>query len=191
MVLKVNKNIFRLFVAIISAILIFAILNLCFSYQETINDNLSFCIPSALYISNNKKLSFDYPDILKAYSQNYSGGEIVYHVDLINETNGTHAYVQVQRLSESLYAFLEKAKAAFSASVHNFKEIFPISGNIDVREWEYDVGDTPSKETHVRQYFSMQGNDLIIVSLFAPKNEWSKSQDSMYNEIKDSVTLIS
>ena len=158
------------------------------SHETVIDNTLSLTLPAAVYTSSTQDLTFEYPDIFKAYTEQYSGEDILYHVNLLTNTPEIHGYVEVWNLNEPLSVFLEKAKASFSPSIRNFKESFP-SNNINLREWSYDV-DSDSGEIHGRQHFSAKDNKLIVTALFAPTNVWSSKYDSMFEEIKSSAKLL-
>ncbi len=187
-----NKNLVRPLKVFFIFILLAAVaitIKLSFSFSTVINDSLHMVLPAAVYISDDKELSFEYPDIFTAYSRNFSGGEILEHVDLLTENTRIHGFVEVWDIKTSLPVYLEKAKAAFSGSVKNFKESIS-SDNTDKVIWEYDVYSDSGAVTHVKQYFFKTDGKLIVASLFAPREEWSKKYDEMFEEIKNSVKLL-
>lgn len=184
-----KKNTYRLLISAVSAIFLFLLIHFSFSYETVVDNKIYMDLPAAVFISSDSKLSFDYPDIFKAYSRDFAGGEIKYHVDLLTSNPNIHGYVEVWHTLESLDLYLERAKAAFSPSIRNFQETFPQGGS-DPREWIYDVQTEQSGEIHVRQQFQKKDGDLIVISLFAPKKIWSEKYDTMFEEIRNSTKLL-
>lgn len=179
-----RKNLFRAIIILTAAIVIFLFFHTFLQWETVLNKEVSFVLPAAVYLSPNQDLQFTYADMFHAYTQYLEGGELQYHVDLLTERTNIHGYVEVWNTDTSLSVFLEKAKANFSPTVKNFQESFPTK-DFSTRIWEYEIADG----IHVKQYFSQEGNKLIVVSLFAPTDLWSDAYDAMFEEIRSSVTL--
>ena len=185
-----NKNTRRLLLVAVIAIFLHMIISssVTLSRDTAVGDHLKMTLPATVSISHDQNLSFEYPDIFKVYTEDFSVSEIISHVDLLTGNPAIRGYVQVRHITESFSLFLEKSKAEFNHPIINFKESFP-SGCINSREWEYDVDCETAGVIRARQYFSNQDGKMLIVSLLAPKDVWSARYDRMFVEIKNSTRV--
>lgn len=179
-----QKILFRTIIIFTIVIILFLFLHSFLQWETVLNEEVSFSLPAAVYISPNQDLQFSYADLFFVHVQYLEGGELQYHVDLLTDRADVHGYVEVWNSDTSLSVFLEKAKGNFSKTVKNFQETFP-DDSPDTRIWEYEIADG----IHVKQYFSQKEGKLLVVSLFVPISLWSKKYNAMFEEIQTSVTF--
>ena len=179
-----QKTLFRAIIIFTIVIISFLFLHSFLQWKTILNEELALSLPAAVYISPNQDLQFSYADLFYTSAQHWEDGELQYHVDLLTNREDVHGYVEVWNTNTSLSVFLEKTKAAFSSTVRNFKESFP-SNDYNKRVWEYEIADG----IHVKQYFSQEGEKLLVVSLFVPTFLWSEKYNAMFEEIQTSVTF--
>lgn len=178
------KNIFRIITIITAALVLTLFLDVFLQWETILNQEVSLVLPAAVYVSPDNNLQFTYADMFHTYMLYLEDGELQYHIDLLTDRTDIHGYVEVWETGSSLSVFLEKTKASFSPTVKNFTETVP-NNDYNTRIWEYDI----AEGIHVKQYFSQQQEKLIVVSLFAPTGLWSEKYNTIFEEIRESVTL--
>lgn len=179
-----QKNLFRIFLLITAVVVSFLLFHALFRWETVLNQEVSFVLPAAVYLSSDNELQFTYADLFHVHAQYLTNSELAYHVDLLTDRTDIHGYVEVWNTDTSLSVFLEKSKAAFSPSVTQFQETFP-TADYNTRIWEYEIADG----IHAKQYFSQKDGKLLVVALFAPASLWSEKYNAMFSEIAQSATF--
>ena len=83
--------------------------------EKSILSSHSFIAPASQEFSSYKslegKFSFDYPAAFILKPQEFTGGEILYHIDFRNKEGTIHGFVQVWNMPGKLEDFLGNSKA--------------------------------------------------------------------------------
>jgi hypothetical protein len=138
--------------------------------------------------SQSGKFSFKYPSSFTLSQKNFSGSDILYHIDFHNNSNNSHGFVQVWNLPYDLADFLNKSKAASRQRFLSFTSK-PISvNNLQGFLWDYTVYANDSNTYKGMEVFLKKDNRMYRISYFTLANLWNKEQSdifwSMVNSLK-------
>lgn len=158
--------------------------------DNAVKTNYSFRKPVSQMFSTYKsikgKFSFSYPSIFTLSQQDFSGSDILYHIDFHDKPQTSHGFVQVWNLPYSLKEFLDKSKAA---SLQNYKYFSsnPITVNgLPGYYWSYSVLGNDGKYIKGSEVFFKKGNLMYRISYFVPESSWNKTQQNIYWNIVNS-----
>ncbi len=135
------------------------------------------------------KISFEYPSAFELNEKEFTGSEIIYHVDFTDTSSSAHGFIQVWNLPYSLKEFLDKSK---SLSQLNFQEFVlePIEiDNLSGYYWDYTtLGNDKVYYKGIEVFFQEKGK-MYRISYFIPKNKWSTSQSKTFWKIVNSFKI--
>ncbi|MCX7921267.1 MAG: hypothetical protein N3B21_04485 [Clostridia bacterium] len=142
------------------------------------------------YESLKGKFSFKYPSIFTLSTQDFSGSEILYHIDFKNKTQNTiHGFVQVWNLPYSLKEFLEKSQKSSPSLYKNFKSSKVRINNIPGYLWDYTILTSDRKNYRCVEVFLQRSNLMYRISYFSPESLWNKAQSDTFWSIAKSFKL--
>mgnify|MGYP005839701235 CR=1 FL=1 len=157
------------------------------NYVET---NSTFNKPSAQkfssYNSIKGKFSFNYPSILTLSQQDFTGSDILYHVDFYNKSKNAHGFVQVWNLPYPVKEFLDKSKAASTQNYKYFEEKSVSVNNLPGYYWTYSSNGNDGKVYKGNEVFLQKNNRMYRISYFVPDVSWDKSQSNIFWSIVNS-----
>lgn len=138
------------------------------------------------YEDPEKELSFRYPEAFILRELYLAGGEIRTHLALQEKNGPLHGFIQIWHIQESLTDFLQKAKNAASPSIANWDERSLIIQGTPVTIWQYEVRGT-EETTLAQQAFLQKGSDLLVLSLYAPKDRAPKDFEQIFQTMLYSI----
>ncbi len=157
----------------------------------TTSSNLSRPIADKFssYKSIEGKFSFSYPSAFTLKEKDFSGSDILYHIDIENKAMSSHGFIQVWNMPYSLKEFLDKSKDASEESFKNFQSK-PVSINgLPGYLWEYtSITSTGNVKAH--EVFLKNNNKMYRISYFAPEAYWNKSQEDTFWDIAKSFKIL-
>ena len=136
------------------------------------------------YESLEGKFNFDYPSAFVLQAGEFTGGDILYHIDFHDRQDAAHGFVQVWSLPGELGEFLEKSKEASQQTYKYFKsnsiEVNGVKGFL----WDYDVL-TQNGYYKGSEIFLKKDGRMYRLSYFLPENQWdSKQSELFWNMVK-------
>lgn len=153
--------------------------------NKAIQTNSNFRKPIAQKFSNyksiNGKFSFQYPSAFSLNEQDFTGSEILYHIDFANKPqNNTHGFVQVWNLPYNLQDFLGRSKSTSTNNYSRF-ESKPITVNSTSGYlWDYSVLGKDGGNTKAMEVFLKKDSRMYRISYFVPEHLWDKTQSDIF-----------
>ncbi len=161
--------------------------------NPSVETNAAFSKPRienfSTYSSPEGKFSFMYPSIFDINAKSFSGGEILYHIDLTAKNLLVHGLVQVWKLNESLESFLEKSKAALSQNVSNFASEKTIINGMPGYIWSYDIKSKDGRGYKSVEAFLEKAGRMYRISYFVPLSQWSNNQYDIFMTMVKSLKV--
>jgi hypothetical protein len=142
------------------------------------------------YKSLEGKFSFSYPSIFNIEEKSFSGGEVLYHIDLLSKSTLSHGFVQVWSLKEPLAQFLEHSKQASSQNIQNFKSEKSIVNGMPGFIWNYVIKGTNGILYNASEAFFEKSGKMYRISYFVPVNEWNKVHEDIFNKMVKSLKVL-
>ena len=151
--------------------------------EKSIQSGYFFSRPATQEFSNYKslegKFSFDYPTAFTIKPQQFSGSEILYHIDFRNKEGTTHGFVQVWNMPVPLDEFLKNSKAVSQQKYIYFKSNYLKVNNIPGYFWDYVV---------LANNVYFKGNEVFLkdkdlmyrISYFMPETDWNDDQSELF-----------
>lgn len=139
------------------------------------------------FISEKGKFGFDYPSIFTIDEREFSGSDLLYHVELKSEES--NGFVQVWNLPYSLSEFLNKAKSSSQLNYQYFSSKPIKVNNIDGYAWDYSILDKNGKQIKSNEVFLQKENRLYRISYFLPEESWNNYQKKLFYDIVDSLKI--
>ncbi len=162
--------------------------------SNIIETSLLFNKPNMQKFSNftsiEGKFSFEYPSIFSLNQQEFSGSEILYHIDFNSKQNSINGFVQVWNLPYSLEDFLTKSK---STSQLNFKYFNsnPVKVNgIEGFYWDYSFLSSSGNYFKGNEVFLQKDKRMYRISYFIPEELWTKEQEEIFKGIVYSFKVL-
>jgi hypothetical protein len=137
------------------------------------------------YSSIKGKFSFKYPSIFTLSEQEFSGSEILYHIDFSDSQNIIHGLVQVWNIPYSLKDFLNHSKETSIMQFKNFKSTEVKIDDKDGYLWDYIV----TTYYKALEYFFEKYGRIYRISMFSPESQWSKSDESIFWQMVKSFKI--
>lgn len=139
------------------------------------------------FISEKGKFGFDYPSIFTIDEQEFSGSDILYHVELRSEySNG---FVQVWNLPYPLAEFLDKAKSTSQLNYQYFSSKPIKLNNLNGYVWDYSIIDRNGKQIKSNEVFLQKDDKLYRISYFIPEELWNSYQKKLFYDIVNSLKI--
>lgn len=159
--------------------------------EKVIQANHTFSA-QAREFSNYKSLegnfSFDYPTAFVLKPQQFSGSDILYHIDFRNKADTVHGFVQVWKMPGNLEDFLKNAKAASQQKYKYFRSSSIKVNGLPGFYWDYIVI-ADDRNIKASEVFLQEGDLMYRISYFVPENEWNESQSNLFwNMVKSFKT---
>jgi hypothetical protein len=133
--------------------------------------------------------SFSYPASFSLSKKDFSGSDILYHIDFHNNINNSHGFVQVWNLPYSLEDFLAKSKAASFQNFISFNtkpvKINKLSGYL----WDYTIRADDGKLYKGMEVFLKKDNRMYRISYFTLNSLWDKEQSDIFWSIVNSLKI--
>lgn len=137
--------------------------------------------------SETGNFGFSYPTSFILSQKDFSGSDILYHIDFHSESGNSHGFVQVWNLPYSLKDFLIKSKAASLQNFINFSTK-PITINkLPGYVWDYTLRTGDGKLYKSMEVFLKKDNRMYRVSYFTPASLWNKEQSDIFWSIVNSL----
>jgi hypothetical protein len=138
--------------------------------------------------SQSGKFGFSYPSSFILNQRDFSGSDILYHIDFHNSSNSSHGFVQVWHLPYDLADFLKKSKAASLQNYLSFTSKPVNINNLPGYLWDYTVKTDDSNIYKGMEVFLKKDSRMYRISYFTLANLWNKDQSdifwSMVNSLK-------
>ncbi len=144
------------------------------SFKKALRENFSS------YKNLNGRFSFSYPSAFVLNQENFSGGEILYHIDFHDKTAIHRGFVQVWDLPYPLEEFLENSK---SASLQTFKYFSSKKITVNGLEgyfWDYSSSGGNGKYYKSSEVFLKKGQRMYRISYFVPEDLWNDEQEKIF-----------
>ena len=142
------------------------------------------------FISKKSGISFKYPAIFNANEQDFTGGEILFHVDLISKDLYYHGFVEVWQLNVSLEKFLSSSLRTSTLGFVNFSKKNITSNNLTGILWKYNVKGSGNKEFKCLEAFLIKDSKMYRVSLFIPSEKYSNMNYDIFMKIVNSLKIL-
>lgn len=135
---------------------------------------------------------FSIPSSWNAWEQNFTGGEIIYHLSFISPNKKIHGFIQAWKLAKPLSQFLEESEKAAVGAVdfkfYNKKEIMVNRNKGFLIQYERPN----DKEKLYRAYeaFLEDGNGTIYrASFYTEEKDWRQYYTIIFNRIIQSFKI--
>lgn len=141
------------------------------------------------YKSLKGNFSFEYPSAFNIEEKDFTGGEILYHVEFSDKRQVARGFVEVWNLNQSLEKFLKNSKDTSMLTYKYFKtKKVNINGSKGYL-WDYYVlsGNRYFKGMEV---FFESNKKMYRISYFVPENNWSKLQENIFRNVVDSFKIL-
>jgi hypothetical protein len=161
--------------------------------EEELAASYTFKKPKAVKFSNYKslsgKFSFDYPSAFMLDEKNFSGSDILYHIDFFNKKDNVHGFVQVWNQPYSLEDFLQSSKETSQSNFVEFSSKSLLVNNNPGYYWNYTVETKSGEQYKGCEVFFMKNKLMYRISYFTPQNMWNKKQlETFWNIVKSFKT---
>jgi hypothetical protein len=136
------------------------------------------------------KFSFEYPSVFSLSQQEFSGSEILYHIDFKSKTNSIKGFVQVWNLQYPLEEFLAQSK---STSQLNFKDFDSKPVNVNGLSgyfWDYSLISGSGSNIKGNEVFLQRDKTMYRISYFVPQELWTQEQEDTYKKIVNSFKVL-
>ncbi len=137
------------------------------------------------YSSLKGKFTFKYPSAFLIDEKDFSGSDILYHIDFHDKAENIHGFIQVWNIYQPLKEFLENSK---NLSQQNFLDFnsSPVSSN-DMKGffWDYSISTDEGKHIKGNEVFLENNGKMYRISLFVSEKNWnSKISEVFWNMVK-------
>lgn len=142
------------------------------------------------YESLTGKFSFKYPSAFKIDEQDFSGNEILYHIDFRDSTGSYRGFVQVWEFNDSLEEFLKNSKVQPEQGYKYFNSYPVLVNKIPGFYWDYAIlGGDKSYYKGSEVFFKIE-NRIYRISYFVPEKKWNSKQKNLFWDIVNSFKII-
>ncbi len=142
------------------------------------------------FTSPEGNFSFDYPSVLTLSQQEFTGSEILYHIDLRSSSSPIHGFVQVWNLPYSLKVFLDQSKSTSQLEYISFSSI-PVSvKNLQGYFWDYSFLSNTGNTIKGNEVFLQKNDAMYRISYFVPYELWGKEQSEIFWKIVNSFKTL-
>lgn len=152
--------------------------------DSTIKTSFSFKKPVKQKFSNYKslkgKFSFSYPSAFTLSEKEFSGSDILYHIEFHNKSKEAHGFVQVWNFPYDLKQFLEKSKEFSQLNYKYFKTKDIKVNGIPGYYWEYSVLGGNGIYYKGNEVFLSKGKLMYRISFFIPERNWNTKQSKVF-----------
>lgn len=159
--------------------------------DETIETGLPFIKPRTdtfkSFISEKGKFGFDYPSIFNINEREFSGSDILYHIEF--KSDYSNGFVQVWNLPYPLPEFLDKAKSTSQLDYQYFSSKPVKANNIDGYIWDYSIIDKHGKQIKCNEVFLQKNDKLYRISYFLPEESWNNYEKKLFSDIVNSLKI--
>lgn len=140
------------------------------------------------YESLEGSFSFKYPSAFVIKPQNYTGGDILYHIDFHDREGKAHGFVQVWNMPGDLGVFLKNSLEA-SHKTYKFFDAKRIKINgVTGYQWDYSVL-TGSGYYRGAEAFLQSGDRMYRLSYFVPEEDWNAKQSELFEKMVHSFKI--
>jgi hypothetical protein len=139
--------------------------------------------------SQSGKFSFSYPSSFTLGQKAFIGSDILYHIDLHNNSSNSRGFVQVWNLPYSLEDFLTKSKSTAMQYFINFSSKPVKINKLPGYFWDYTVKTEEGRLYKGMEVFLKKDDRMYRVSYFTPLNMWSKEQSDIFWSIVNSFKV--
>lgn len=159
----------------------------------SIQSSAPFTRPVARQFANYKslqgKFSFDYPSAFVLVPQEFSGTDILYHIDFHSKADSDRGFVQVWNMPGPLDKFLESARETSQQTYGYFK-----SGSIKVNGvpgyyWDYSVLADGIYYKGSEVFLKKEGR-MYRISYFVPEADWNEQHSELFGNIVKSFKIL-
>lgn len=140
--------------------------------------NYTYKKPKTIRFSNYKslkgKFSFNYPSAFTLDEKNFSGSDILYHIDFYNKGENTHGFIQVWNQPYSLEEFLKNSKETSQLNFIEFASKDLLINNNPGYYWDYAVKTDEGSQFKGSEVFFKKDNLMYRISYFTPLDKWNR-----------------
>jgi len=141
------------------------------------------------YSSLKGKFSFEYPSAFSIDEKDFSGCDILYHIDFHDKAENIHGFIQVWNIYQSLEEFLESSKKLSQQNFSYFKSS-PVSSNyMKGFFWDYSITTGESKHIKGNEVFLENDGKMYRISLFVPEISWNKKLSKVFWDMVKSLKV--
>ncbi|MGI6778720.1 MAG: PsbP-related protein [Acetivibrionales bacterium] len=162
--------------------------------ENTIETNISLKKPEKQEFSSYKslkgKFSFNYPSAFYLDEKEFSGTDILYHIDFREQSKETFGFVQVWNLPYDLKDFLEKSKQSSTLNYKYFEAKSIKVNGLPGYYWNYSLQSGDDKYYKGNEVFLSKGDLMYRISFFMPENNWNKNQSKIFWRMVKSFKTI-
>ena len=141
------------------------------------------------YKSLTGNFSFHYPSAFIINEREFSGDEILCHVDFHDKKNVSHGFIQVWNLSIPLYKFLDKSKAVSQQNYKYLKLTYLTVDGVDGYYWDYVVLTANMGAFKGSEVFFEKKGLMYRISWFVPEKLWNGEKEKTFKQIVDSFKV--
>lgn len=135
---------------------------------------------------------FALPDDWNTWEQNFSGGEIVYHLNFLSRNKKIHGFIQVWQMEKTLSQFLvESEKSSVDSKEYKLYNKKEITVN-DIKGFLVQYERPNSKGSLYKSYDCfLQDNDngIYRASFYMEKKHWKNYYTIIFNKIIKSFKI--
>ena len=142
------------------------------------------------YESLTGKFSFKYPSVFRLNEQNFSGNEILYHIDFSDSTKSCRGFVQVWELAGSLEEFLKNSSSLSELNCKYFHSKPVLVNKVPGFYWDYAILGSDNIYYKGSEVFFKIENRIYRISYFVPEKKWNSKQENLFWDIVNSFRII-
>lgn len=139
------------------------------------------------FITPDGKFSFLYPSFFVLNQQDFSGSDILYHIDFKDDYHSVKGFVQVWNMPYSLKDFLTTSKENSQLNYKYFSMKSIMINDNPGYIWDYAfIGNDGKTYKGVEAFFKKDGR-MYRISYFVPENKWDESQSDIFWSMVKSI----
>lgn len=141
------------------------------------------------YTALEGKFFFKYPSAFILNEQNFSGSEILYHVDFHDKQQTLHGFIQVWELPYDLKKFLEKSKSLSMQDFKYFSSTPIVVNDVPGYYWDYCVLTDHDKPYKGCEIFLKKDEYMYRISFFTPEKLWNEKWSNILWDMVNSFKI--
>lgn len=142
------------------------------------------------YSSLKGRFSFSYPSAFALNQQDFTGSDILYHIDFHDKNSISNGFVQVWNLPYSLEEFLDTSKSLSKQDYKYFTIKSVTVNNLPGYYWDYSIKTKEGKYYKGSEVFLKKDDRMYRISNFVPENQWNKAQNKIFLNMVNSFKVF-
>ncbi len=139
--------------------------------------------------SEKYKLEFKYPSFFNLSPKEFSGGEILYHIDFQSKIGPSRGFIEVWNMPYSLERFLNNSKATSQQSYKYFSSNPENINGLPGYMWDYSVLGNNNKYYKGMEGFFKKGTRMHRLSYFVPESLWNEKERLIFRNMLQSYKV--